>query len=95
MVCDQPHVNAALLMELIDESAATDASATACSYSGVVGVPAVFARRIWSKLLELEGDQGARRLLLACDDIVAVEFSDAAVDVDTPEDLAALRGESG
>lgn len=56
------------------------------------GAPAVFHRTLFGALLELEGDEGARRLLRGHRDLQTVPADPAwLVDVDTPEDWQRLR----
>jgi molybdenum cofactor cytidylyltransferase len=63
----------------------------AATYSQGVGVPAIFPRAVFSELGELRGDEGARKLLMRNPDrLVRVPMPNAAYDLDTPEDLAAL-----
>lgn len=63
-------------------------------YRGMRGHPVGFSAELYSELVALEGDEGARRLL-ARYPAEAVDVDDAGVlvDVDTVEDLARLRGE--
>jgi molybdenum cofactor cytidylyltransferase len=63
----------------------------AASYGHGIGVPAIFPRACFSELAELRGDAGARRILQRNPDrIVRVPMPNAAIDLDTPEDLQAL-----
>jgi molybdenum cofactor cytidylyltransferase len=60
-------------------------------YDGRVGPPAIFPRLCFSELAELRGDQGARTILERhAYRLVRVPLPNAAWDLDTPEDLAAL-----
>ncbi len=60
----------------------------AASYSGAVGVPAIFPRSRFNELAELRGDIGARMLLQRNPDrVIRVPMESAALDIDTPEDL--------
>jgi molybdenum cofactor cytidylyltransferase len=60
-------------------------------YDQRVGVPAIFPRLCFSELAELRGDQGARKVLERNNyRLVRVPMSNASIDLDTPEDLAAL-----
>ena len=61
----------------------------ASRFDGIAGAPAIFDRSRWSTLAELDGDQGAGRLLRA-DGVVAIAWAAGAVDVDTVEDVRAL-----
>jgi molybdenum cofactor cytidylyltransferase len=60
----------------------------AALYGGAPGLPAIFPRWAFSDLLELRGDRDPRLLLRrSADRLVRVPMSNAAVDLDTPEDL--------
>lgn len=63
--------------------------------NGNPGTPIVFAPGMIERLEELQGDEGARRLLLG-HSILAVPFDDdrATRDLDTPEDWSAWRREN-
>ncbi len=66
----------------------------ASRYDGTVGVPAIFPRSEFSELAALRGDRGAQALLRGRSDrVVAIELANAAVDIDTPEDLLRLTAE--
>ncbi|HEX3818173.1 MAG TPA: hypothetical protein VHW03_07785, partial [Chthoniobacterales bacterium] len=68
-------------------------SMVACAYAGTVGVPALFGREYFSGLRSLGDEEGAKKLLLSQpNDLVTVEFSGGAIDIDTPADLAAISG---
>jgi molybdenum cofactor cytidylyltransferase len=63
----------------------------AARYSGVSGSPAIFPREFFPQLAALQGDRGARSLLsLHAARVVAVPMPSAALDVDTPADLARI-----
>ena len=58
----------------------------------VLGVPAIFPRRLFPELGTLTGDRGARPVIERHrDEVVAVDCEHAALDVDTPADAAALE----
>jgi len=89
MLCDQPLITTEHLRALI----AIDAPIVATGYAGIAGVPAVFAPEFASELLALRGDRGARVVIQAHRDVTrVVTFEDAAVDIDSEEDLRKLRG---
>jgi molybdenum cofactor cytidylyltransferase len=89
--CDQPRVTSEVLHRLIDAYTAARAPVVACAYGGGLGVPALFDRSLFPELRALEGDAGARRVIEAHRDaVVSVPFPEAAVDVDTAEDVAGL-----
>lgn len=65
----------------------------AALYQGAPGLPAIFPRWAFTDLLALRGDRDARLVLRKnIDRVVRVPMSNAAVDLDAPEDL--LRVES-
>ena len=67
-----------------------DRTIVATAYAGTVGVPALLPRATFARLATLGGDRGARVLFNDPDlVIVSVPFEGAAIDVDTPADLAA------
>jgi molybdenum cofactor cytidylyltransferase len=91
MLADQPAVDSALLDALIVRHAA-GAEVAACEYGGEPGVPALFAPRLARELLALEGDRGAKALLLReRARAQLVPFPDGALDVDTREDWQRAR----
>jgi molybdenum cofactor cytidylyltransferase len=91
--CDQPRLAAEHLHALLEAFAAQAAPAiVASAYAGVLGIPAVFPRRVFAELLALRGDQGARSLLMqpTCS-LIALPFPGGEVDIDLPADLAQLE----
>jgi molybdenum cofactor cytidylyltransferase len=71
-------------------------SVIAASYEGHTGVPAVFPRHAFSQLLALRGDMGARPVLSQlADRVLRVPMPNAAIDIDTPEDLLKLEPGTG
>jgi len=60
----------------------------AARYANILGIPAVFPRRYFNMLCALSGEQGARAALV---NATGVSIPHAAMDLDTPEDWAALR----
>jgi molybdenum cofactor cytidylyltransferase len=66
----------------------------AARYEGTIGVPAIFPRSEFPALCALRGDRGARSLLHGrSDQIVAIDLANAAIDIDTPEDLLRLSAD--
>jgi CTP:molybdopterin cytidylyltransferase MocA len=83
MTCDQPAVTAKHLRRLM-----TRAEVKASRYAGRNGVPAFFPKKYFDRLMELEGDAGARELLA---DARYEELENGELDVDTVEDLKRAR----
>ncbi len=91
MLTDQPLVTPALLQQLVALQQRTQAPAVAAAYAGTLGVPTVVSARLFPELLKLQGAQGANRLLAELGETVGrVDFPAGLLDVDTPEQYAAL-----
>ena len=87
MVCDQPKLLTAHLQALIAKASGTDKTIVASSYAGTAGVPALFKKEQFTKLLKTDDDAGARKVIRQNPEAVAtVDFPDGHVDLDTPED---------
>lgn len=92
LLSDQPFVNKEKILELIRVQLTTNKQTTFSEYAGDVGVPAIFSRTIFSDLIKLEGEQGAKRLLNQKDLIFGtVKFEKGNFDVDTAADVELLR----
>lgn len=87
-LADMPRVTAAQLYRLIDE--AHDEHAVVASSDGVKpSPPALFGAAHFDALMNLSGDRGARDLIARGRHVVTSPAE--LIDIDTPEDLAALR----
>lgn len=87
LVCDQPYVNAEVIRALVALRKRSGKEIIASSYSNTIGVPALFDRSIFSELLALGGDNGAKKVILAKRERVAeFAFQDGEVDIDSWED---------
>lgn len=96
---DMPDVSAGLIDRLVAAlEARPDAPAAVPAFGGAWGNPVVLARSLFPEVARLSGDAGARKLLEGLRDrVVVVPVDDPAValDLDTPEALAAARRSSG
>lgn len=90
LLADQVALTRSDLMALLD---AFDGGSICCGfYHGRRGVPAVFPRAVFPDLKALHGDQGAKQLLY--DNLFPVRecpMPNAAMDIDTPDQLARWR----
>lgn len=87
---DQVAITRDDLKRLVSAWQTSGESVVAATYERHVGVPAVFPRSCFPDLLSLRGDQGARAIIERNQDrLVRVPMPNAAVDLDTPDDLAA------
>lgn len=91
MVCDQPYVTGALLDTLIAKHKNTGKGIVASRYQDAMGTPALFHRRLFDDLLQLNGDMGAKRIFQQRpEEIACVDFEKGHIDVDTEQDYRAL-----
>jgi molybdenum cofactor cytidylyltransferase len=64
----------------------------AALHSGQPGLPAIFPRWAFTDLLDLRGDRDARLVLRRnIDRVVRIPMANAAIDLNTPEDLLAIE----
>jgi CTP:molybdopterin cytidylyltransferase MocA len=85
---DEPLLSAAVVERFVDAAPGTRAV-----YDGRPGHPVLLGRHHMSALLSLTGDRGARDLLQGGPTIECGELCSGR-DVDTPEDLEAIRDET-
>jgi len=96
LLVDQPGVDARLLQRLVGAWSHRPSQAAASRYDGRLGVPAILPRRLWAQAKKLTGDVGARTLLRDGERATTVvSMPEAAVDIDTEQDLAQLAAGAG
>ncbi len=88
LLADQPLVESRHLREMQALLNSSDTSAVAAQYNGTLGVPALFKRELFEALRSLDPAAGARALLRA--QAAPFPLPEAAMDIDTPEDFAAI-----
>jgi molybdenum cofactor cytidylyltransferase len=92
MVCDQPFVTPHLLRQLKKKWQQSGKGIVACSYAGTIGTPALFGLDYFKDLLALEGQEGAKKILMAQQAFLSlIPFPLGQVDIDTPEDYNKLN----
>lgn len=91
LLADQPLISVVHLQALQEQWLASKSSIVATEFANIAGPPAIFPATSFGSLLNLQGDQGARALLNRKNaSVIRVPFPDAAVDIDTPDDLRNL-----
>ncbi len=91
MLADQPAVQPGDVAALLAAWDPPHRPIAAAAYNGILGVPAVIGRALFAELAALQGQEGARALLLRhAGKTVAVAMPSAAQDVDTPDDYRRL-----
>jgi len=90
-VCDQPYVNTALLKQLIETAGKVEQGIIACGYNDTTGVPALFKKPYFGELLQLNGQEGARKVIaLHSQDVYTIPFALGKIDIDLEEDFNRL-----
>ena len=95
LLADMPRIDAPTIDRLIAAFApAAGAEIVVPTFGGKRGNPVLWSRRFFADLMAVEGDTGGRHLIGAnADAVVEVELGpEVALDVDTPEALAAVGG---
>lgn len=86
-VCDQPFVTSLTFENLISEYHKIEKGIIASAYSETLGTPVLFHRKYFNELLDLKGQEGAKKVIKKySDDVVSVPFEKGNIDIDTEED---------
>ena len=87
LVCDQPFIKSESIQSLIQMQQSTGLPMAACFYEGIVGTPALFHQSMFSDLLKLTGDTGAKKMMKdKMADVAKLNFEKGVIDIDTMED---------
>jgi molybdenum cofactor cytidylyltransferase len=88
MVCDQPLINSDHLIKLVSEYKSSESVIVASFYQGVAGVPVLFDRTLFSELLSMPDEAGAKKIIQQHPHLVkTVPFPGGEIDIDTDDDL--------
>lgn len=89
LLVDQVALRPAALRALASRWRATPEAVACADYDSLPGVPAILPRRLFAALERLDGERGAKPLLLG-EGAAAIRMpmAEAAIDIDTPADLA-------
>lgn len=92
LVSDQPFLEHTNLIKLVHAQLTKNPKATYSKYGDSIGVPAIFSKEAFPLLMQLEGDEGAKKLIHLKDFDYGTEvFSKGGFDVDTEEDVQQLK----
>jgi molybdenum cofactor cytidylyltransferase len=92
LVCDQPYISSALLNGLMISKQKTGKGIIASAYNNTHGTPVLFDKKYFDKLLLLNGQTGAKKIVQQhINDTAEVAFPGGAFDIDTPEDYYSLQ----
>jgi molybdenum cofactor cytidylyltransferase len=93
-VCDQPFVTSALFKQLDQMQNKSGKPIVACAYADTIGTPALFTAKYFDHLLNLKGDEGAKKILKRfSEDVATVDFPKGEIDIDTQKDYENLVDE--
>lgn len=91
LLVDQPLIESRHLKEMTLQLESGNAAVVAAEYNGTLGVPAIFKQELFTQLEALPPEAGARYLLRDANmTLLRFPLPEAGVDLDTPEDFAAL-----
>jgi molybdenum cofactor cytidylyltransferase len=86
-LCDQPFVSSQTLDRIVEAYYSTGKPIIASEYVGTLGVPVLFSRTLFSELMALKSNEGAKQLIKKhIPEVFSVPFPEGSIDIDTPED---------
>ena len=86
-VCDQPFLTAQIFKDLVSRHKITGKGIVASAYGETWGTPVLFSSNYFKELENLNGHEGAKKIVqLYKDDVATVAFEKGAIDIDTIED---------
>jgi molybdenum cofactor cytidylyltransferase len=87
LLVDQPFISVDLINHFLEIYQKDRPPLIAAHYSDTFGVPALFDKKLFPKLLDQKGQAGARKLIQAYKNkLVSIDFPEGEKDLDTPED---------
>ena len=90
-LCDQPFISTEIINQLALTYHSTNQPIIACEYAETLGVPALFSDRLFSELMTLIGDEGAKQIIKKhSQEVFNISFPEGATDIDTPKEYADL-----
>ena len=92
LVCDQPHISAKLVNEIIMVHQQTGRPIVACNYGDTFGPPVLFYKSFFDELNLLQGDVGAKKIIQQySEELTSVPFAAGTIDIDKEQDYEALK----
>ena len=91
LLADQPLLDSEVIRRFLVRANGQTDLIVAARYDAVLGAPMMFGSDWFAQLKKLEGDEGARSLVpQEAGRVEIIDWSEGAIDVDTPEDLACM-----
>jgi molybdenum cofactor cytidylyltransferase len=92
VLSDQPLIRSEHFQCLLTTWESSPTQIVASEYHQSVGVPALFPARFFAQLQSLQGDQGAKSLLIKFHkDVIKIPLPEAELDIDSIEDFNDLK----
>jgi molybdenum cofactor cytidylyltransferase len=97
VLSDQPFVTSGLLTEMFSQQHQSGKPIIACRYAdGTVGTPVLFSNDVFPELLQLTGQEGARKIVRShMERVATVDFPEGGTDIDTLDDYKKLLKPDG
>jgi CTP:molybdopterin cytidylyltransferase MocA len=92
LLADQPNLRPDVVRAVADAAAAAPDGIARAAYDDGPGHPVGLHRRVWPRLQDLTGDEGARQVFAGYDVALVSVRGPVPPDVDRPADLERLRG---
>lgn len=88
LTVDMPFVSVSLINKmLIEANQNPDSQVVACNYEKQSGIPVLFKRSLFNDLLELKGDEGAKKIVKQNKDkSTFIDFPEGKFDLDTMDE---------
>ena len=85
LTVDMPYVSVELINKMIEKAESDEKiEIVACKYNSQMGIPVLFKRSLFTDLLELTGDEGAKKVVIKNKDKTAfIDFPEGKLDLDT------------
>ena len=92
VLCDQPFVSFPILDRIVEAYHLTSKPIIASEYAGTLGVPVLFSCTLFSEIMALKSNEGAKQLIKRhIHEVFSIPFPEGSIDIDTPNDYAQLQ----
>ena len=91
-LCDQPFVSSQTLDRIVEAYHFTGKPIIASEYAGTLGVPVLFSHTLFSEIMALKSNEGAKQLIKRhIHEVFSIPFPEGSIDIDTPNDYDQLQ----
>jgi molybdenum cofactor cytidylyltransferase len=91
-LCDQPFVSSQILDRIVEAYHFTGKPIIASEYAGTLGVPVLFSHTLFSEIMALKSNEGAKQLIKRhIHEVFSIPFPEGSIDIDTPNDYDQLQ----